>query len=849
MRLTTIFVPFLILMALFSGFVGSTVAARVLTYTSTADFDSGISAGDAKWMLDYNAMSVSGYSQAIYNSGGGFDRTYVAFANLAILPYVTYYDHKAETWATPVRVDNNPTAPGDGHGIPAMWIDSQGYIYIEYGAHITPSTLLRSTLPYNIETWTPLGSIDPVFTYAYFFEQPAGTLWVFYRDAVADGGNWAFKTSTNRGATWSAATIILDMGGLNGQYPAGYGYDAATSRMWWGWVLFNNADTTRIDLYTCQFDVVTRQLWSTDGLTNLGTLIDGTEADTYCKVYDSGTDQIPTATFKLFNGQPYFIFNQGFDSGATHSWNIRYKAPGASPVNIAAALATSSYADMAIHSATDIDAYINTGRNTGCSGDCIYTGNIEHWSYNGAWTKTATLLQDVAAGAPVNFPVIPSGYHDNLKVLFGDFGGVNNGVYYHGYAWGDRGFLRGGTSSYTHHLETPTTNSNLAAGEMRLATYETDSFTGEETIASATVETERWSSFNHGDGTASCSNQITGGQVRFSFQEVSGLGRRNCMIQLKSEISGDFDMAGHFETDVYPPGGTVSHVLCASDQLVLCTEGPGLVPGQDSVFVTCIRTATENLLRTYKVTAGIQVQTGTEYTTQTCASVDLRISRTNDDFVTYWSGNGGNTWTQFTLTAISDLFSTPIVAQLFQRNLPTVPSGLMTSRVDNFRLTSGTASPRFVERGVWSSPAYEGAEPIDIITIDHSFIGSGSSIQIQVTNEQGDVRWRSSIITSGSSSSFAPPAGITNDWSSIQVLMASSEDGTASPVITSLSATLLPIPVVEDDRRPFPMDLFRVVLFLSIATVCVFLLRARKRYVRIAASTGIVASFLWWLFG
>lgn len=682
-----------------------------------------------------------GYPSAYHVVTTKYDRTYVTFeAQQDTLPWVTYYDHKTSTWATPVVVTlDNPVSPDD-HGAPALWIDRSGYILVACCSHVTVGKLYRSHKPYDISTWDALADYAPLATYPYFFEYPKGKIYLFYRDYYADAGDWVYKTSTNHGTSWTAATKMLDMGGLDGQYMLGYGFDPEAKRLWWGWNKFVHASITREDVYACQLDLVTKHVWSTDGMTDLGTLVDATEADASCRIVDfADPEQSPTGRLRVFNGEPYVIYLVGQDDGVDHDWTWYIRYPdGAVEFITTDPVASSSYNDFTITDTDDIDAYLNTGIDTGCSGDCIYTGSIEHWQYDGGWSKTSVLMDQSTARTPVNFPIIPEKYHPDLKVLWGEFYPISIEKK-HIWGWGDNGFVRN-----KNHQE-PTYNIEVSTGEIRLQTYASDDFV---TPVSGT-DSEKWRVFNQGDGTADCDQEFTGTAYHASWTEdVSGTGRKSCIIAGRFQIddypSNTFDARAHFEMENYPDTNTVTSGMCVAsypDTTACITDDQPSV--EQALLVVCVRTVTfEDLIRSYKVVDGGDPTVLSEVGTEDCSDVTFRITRTEVPtfpMKAWYSIDGGLNWVLLSTT--TDLFLAEAYVNLFQWT-NAVTSGTVSTTIDDFEVVTGNVLPLYFPKGTWTSPLLTfDVEVPKTITVDYTALAEMKIDAIRILNSAGTVLW------------------------------------------------------------------------------------------------------------
>jgi hypothetical protein len=322
--------------------------------------------------------------------------TYVVWqgANLGI--YVASYTRATRTWSAPVLVASNPLT-NDDHGAPAIIVDNSGYIHIMYGSHNSAQKYARSTNPEDISAWTVMP--DPVpstrgATYPHLLKDSSGYLYLLYRsnrvgDDILTDLVESIIRSTDGGATWTAPQDLVNMyrGNENDLVyllSGGAEYESATNRIDLTWVWDNDTSGNRVNVYYAYLKLNDNNMYSISG-TNLGSTIDFTEANTYCKVVDSGTMATNLATVRVDSaGTPYIIYQAQVGSS---SWYYKFTRWTGSSWSAPVAIRTSGDDDGAeflIHSSTSIEAYL-VNEDAGSS--------IEQWSWNGStWTYVSTVL-------------------------------------------------------------------------------------------------------------------------------------------------------------------------------------------------------------------------------------------------------------------------------------------------------------------------------------------------------------------------------------------------------------------------------------------------------------------------
>jgi len=176
-------------------------------------------------------------------------------------PFISYFDINTKTWATPVRIGDNPTwertSPPDAHGTPVMWIDQDGYIHVLYGGHGVDIKHAKSQSPYDISSWS-----EGVFcsgdcgTYPKVFWK-GNTIYVFRR-VSPDNSALTLRKSTDGGNTWGSDITIVSNADNMGTY-------------WWGlkknnkihFFAYESAERRRV--YYFYFDLATEKCYRVDG--------------------------------------------------------------------------------------------------------------------------------------------------------------------------------------------------------------------------------------------------------------------------------------------------------------------------------------------------------------------------------------------------------------------------------------------------------------------------------------------------------------------------------------------------------------------------------------------------------
>lgn len=402
------------------------------------------------WIEDITGYSSDGGAEqtplctprAIYHGG----KTYVVYQSQDLDPYITYYNHSTKAWATPVLVGDNNNLTGDSHGTPALLIDSSDYLHVFYGCHNTYVQYAKSTNPEDISAWTDMGDLGTDdMSYPQALLASDGSIYLFYRKRASSTDYPAcYIVSTDGGANWGSENKIIDFSAIANRVMRGsVELEVGTpEKIHITWEYTDGTDTFRRNVYHTYMEITganAGHLFSMNG-TDSGTTITKAEADSYCLVVDSGTDNIGMSVVHLLGSIPYVIYTR--DSTSLQGANFTYYITqwnGSSwdaPVAIGSLVGNDEFAgyDYVIHSADDIELYA-VARNTAFTRG----GDVEQWVYDGDnWTKQRTIL--TASGYALDFVEIPQNYNDGLKIIFGQRSSSYT-VSLQEFAWGDDGLL------------------------------------------------------------------------------------------------------------------------------------------------------------------------------------------------------------------------------------------------------------------------------------------------------------------------------------------------------------------------------------------------------------------------
>ena len=134
-------------------------------------------------------------------------KTFFVFGDAQNRPAVSYYDHTTGDFAPPLALGTNPD--GNAHRNPTMLMDEDGFLYVFYGyaGGAQPIMVLRSAAPYDIGRWQRRADLTAgTGSYAQPWQLKPGEIFVAHRQP----SGWAFKRSTDRGASWTPAVGLAE---------------------------------------------------------------------------------------------------------------------------------------------------------------------------------------------------------------------------------------------------------------------------------------------------------------------------------------------------------------------------------------------------------------------------------------------------------------------------------------------------------------------------------------------------------------------------------------------------------------------------------------------------------------
>ena len=144
------------------------------------------------------------------------NRTFFVFGNAENSPTICCYDHTSHTLADAVVVGTNPDK--DAHKNPHILIDDDGYIYVFYRAHCSPTHLAKSARPFDISQWTPMGVVAGNSSYPQPWQLKKDEITVLYRTGGTHNATESCVRSHDGGKTWSEPETIASSPPKNGFY-------------------------------------------------------------------------------------------------------------------------------------------------------------------------------------------------------------------------------------------------------------------------------------------------------------------------------------------------------------------------------------------------------------------------------------------------------------------------------------------------------------------------------------------------------------------------------------------------------------------------------------------------------
>lgn len=251
---------------------------------------------------------------------GAYNRTYISWMENTGKIQVRYYDHGTGRWGSIVTVDDLvpdfAANANDDHNAPMLHILANGTIQIFYFVHHAADSIFMKTSsnPEDITSWSARTNISDNSTQIHSYPQTrtltSGSQILFYRRGVHDNSTEWFKISADGGATWSAATKLIDYGAPAGITTGIYAFvDAHENQVSIAWSK-RVQNSGRFNMYYAQ-SLDGGATWTKrDGTAYTLPITDAT-ADL---VYDSGADQCYGWDIVLdASGNPHIVFATKLD--------------------------------------------------------------------------------------------------------------------------------------------------------------------------------------------------------------------------------------------------------------------------------------------------------------------------------------------------------------------------------------------------------------------------------------------------------------------------------------------------------------------------------------------------------
>jgi len=809
MKLSLIVISIVCILLLATFSVPAVQAVGSIVYTSTADFDGGNKSDPGQDYFVANGVDQPTYSfvskpAAIYSSV--VDRTYIVYeGDAGFVPYIVYYDHTLAQWSDPVIVNDTNPVSGDGHGAPAMWIDSSGYIYVFYGAHATAMQLKRSTNVYNISSWTQLSSPTPGSppsnqgTYPHLFEH-GGYIYFFYRQGTAAGGDWGFRRSNDFGVSWSSFTMTLDFG-TDGLYIGDHVYVASQSRVYYTFVWDNRVEIKRHNAYVCYWDLTTNTQFGIDGV-NLGPLVTLAEANTNCRAAYTGSGIGGFSNMKLdSSNRPYVLFVNG-TAVVYDTYNITFVSWNGSAwsvqQNITNTDATSGYTDFIVHSPTSIEAFLTTAgfRQLFDPAD-DFNGDLERWTWNGStWTYQETIMYEEKSGLPVNRPHVPLNHVPEITIIFDSWLPKNLlAPQAKIWAWGSNGLVfRTETPSDTLGIETLTDNLQISNGTFQLSNGNSDTFA----TSSSDASSYKWSNIPTGDDNLGImSKRFVNGTYNVTVTNPGSTGRLGSTLVGNFGVTGVFDVRVKFN-DTIPesdPGGNTFYALCMFSQPDECDSVSGaLYVGTNGVYWQF--SPSVPWFTSFKVNNinndGWVEEIGSTAFVSCGPPCWLRITKTGTTW-TFYRSTDGTAWAQHSQQVIANFTASTWYVHLEIHSNGVNDGNTWAAEVDDYNLVTGSLNTNgYRPIGSWKSPlqTYNG-EVAKSIVVGYSGATSTKYIdEIAVVDSQDNVLFADGTNRiSGTSANFTIGDNdflslFGKDWS-VRVTLAG--DGSGSVIVNDIT--------------------------------------------------------------
>jgi BNR repeat-containing family member len=274
----------------------------------------------------------------------GVKKTFISWMGVGSNAIVKELDHATGMWSADKIVGR--ATFDDKHNYPAMIRGADDRLYLFYGCHNTPLRMARSPNPLSIEgTWSD-GNVAaaPGASYPAPVVARDGTIYVFHRWTRQSNGHtddrpYAFVKSTNNGGAWTKQMIVDPYprsDNLTEIYNGKVTYQpdgpATKAKIHIAWTLAGGGPGTHAhatygrNVYYAYLDPTNDHMFDVTGR-DLGTTIDNTEAEMYCKPLDTGCSNcghqasLQVSVHALDDGTPLILFGHLTNGLSSLRWS------------------------------------------------------------------------------------------------------------------------------------------------------------------------------------------------------------------------------------------------------------------------------------------------------------------------------------------------------------------------------------------------------------------------------------------------------------------------------------------------------------------------------------------------
>ena len=241
-------------------------------------------------------------------------KTYIVFHGDDLDPYITYYNHSTNLFATPVKVGDNPLSENP-HGAPLVHLDNNHYIHVFWGDWRSYVKHSKSTNVEDISAW---GAADNATgndaTYKHIIQVGTDFFFIYRKTVAADEMPLVLKKSVDNMASWGAEQTIVDFGVNYAIYPMLDGLDTEVEGdhihiTWKARDMTGGVYGDYLDAYHAYYDISESKMYAQDG-TDEGTTISKVEADAKCLIYECvGVEQTGSTRCRIYNSVPYVLIH------------------------------------------------------------------------------------------------------------------------------------------------------------------------------------------------------------------------------------------------------------------------------------------------------------------------------------------------------------------------------------------------------------------------------------------------------------------------------------------------------------------------------------------------------------